>query len=109
MSSPTKRSLDLLREQGYTAQVVEHWNPYSKTRLDLFGCIDIVAVKADALGVLGVQATTTGNMAKRLAKATLDKRICVWLDANNRFEVWGWAKRGPRGKRKVWTLKVVPL
>ena len=44
MSSPTARSLELLRELGYTAKVVEHWNQYAKIRQDLFG-VDILALK----------------------------------------------------------------
>jgi hypothetical protein len=28
-----------------------------------------------------------------------------WLKAGGRFEVVSWAKRGARGKRKVWTVR----
>ena len=46
MTSPTQRSLAALRERGMLAEVVERWNPYTKTRKDLFGFVDIVAVLA---------------------------------------------------------------
>ena len=63
MSSPTTRSLELLRELGYTAKVVEHWDPYAKIRQDLFG-MDILALKP-VEPVLVVQATTGSNHAAR--------------------------------------------
>ena len=28
----------------------------------------------------------------------------TWLQGGGRFEVWGWAKRGKAGARKLWTL-----
>lgn len=31
-TSPTQRSLAMLRERGMLAEVVERWNPYTKTR-----------------------------------------------------------------------------
>ena len=43
-SSPTQRSLKLLRDEGYTAQVVERWNPHARVRQDLFGVIDTAAM-----------------------------------------------------------------
>jgi len=88
---------------GYTAEVVERWIPRTKTRRDLFGCIDIVAVH-EYHGILGVQATTTGNMSARIKKSMAEPRLYAWLLAGGKFAVWGWAKRGPRGKRKLWTL-----
>ena len=101
--TPTGRSLVLLREMGYIAQVVEQWNQYSKTRLDLFGCIDIIAAHED-FGILAVQATTTDNASKREKKALEEPRLLTWLQAGGKFSVHGWALRGARGTRKLWTL-----
>ena len=55
-------------------------------------------------GILGVQATTTSNAAARQTKALAEPRLVTWLRAGAQFEVWGWAKRGPAGKRKLRTL-----
>jgi len=101
--TPTGRSLALLREMGYEAEVVERWNRFSKTRHDLFGCIDIVACHPD-FGILGVQATTTSNAAAREKKSLAEPRLLTWLQAGGRFSVHGWAKRGAKGQRKLWTL-----
>ena len=101
--TPTARSLAVLRELGYTVQVVEQWNNYSKTRQDLFGVIDVLAVHPE-YGIVGIQATTTGNAAARQTKALAEERLVVWLQGGGHFEVWGWALRGKAGARKLWTL-----
>lgn len=109
MGVETQRSCQTLKKDGYIYQIVERWNSYAKIRVDLFGVIDIVAVKADITGVLGVQSTSTDHIMDRIRKALAEPRIRVWLEAQNRFQVWGWAKRGERGKRKLWTLKIKEL
>ena len=107
--SPTQLTLKKLRQSGYVAQVVEKWNPFAHIRQDLFGCIDVVGVKSTENGVLGIQATTTPNISKRLSKIAQNENVRVWLASGNRLAVWGWAKRGPRGMRKTWTLREVPV
>lgn len=102
--SPTARTLAELRSLGYTSAVVERWNPWAKIRQDLYGFIDILAVKADEPGVLAVQTTSTDHAANRMAKAKASPNLAVWLASKNRFEVWGWSKKGARGERKVWQL-----
>jgi hypothetical protein len=106
--SPTARSLATLRKEGWTAQVVEKFNPGARVRQDLFGCIDIVAIRPDRPGVLGIQACVTGDQAKRFCKVQSEPRIVTWKAAGNGMEVWGWSKKGPRGKRKTWQLTRTP-
>lgn len=106
--SPTQRTLGRCRKNGWSCQVVERWNPYAKIRIDLFGCIDLVALD-DEPGALGIQATSTGNMSSRVAKALEIPHLRRWLASGCRYEVWGWAKRGPAGKRKLWKLRRVRL
>ena len=102
--TPTARTLEELRRQGYTPAVVEHWNPWAKIRQDLYGFIDVLAVKEGESGVLAIQTTSTDHSANRMTKAQASPNLRVWLACGNRFEVWGWAKRGPRGERKTWQL-----
>lgn len=109
MISPTSKTLKLLREQGWTAQVVEHWNPFARRRIDLFHVIDIVAVRADHPGVLGIQCTSASNAAARLTKAKTEPALRVWLASGNKFEVHSHGKRGARGERKLWTCDRRPL
>ena len=101
--TPTARSLDLLREMGYTAEVVERWVPGAKIRRDLFGFADVLGCHAK-FGVLAIQCTTGDHAAARTSKAMDEARLLTWLKAGAKFEVWGWALRGARGKRKLWVL-----
>ena len=107
--SPTQRTLAMLRKDGWTAAVVERFNPHAKVRQDLFGFIDLVAVRPDHPGVLAVQACVTGDQSKRLAKIAEEPRARTWLAAGNPIQVIGWAKRGARGKRKTWTVSITPV
>ncbi|HLE04791.1 MAG TPA: hypothetical protein VI729_09325 [Anaerolineales bacterium] len=103
--SPTARSLARLREAGYIACVVEKFNSFSKTRVDAFGFGDILAIHPVWKGAVLVQATTGDNAAKRRQKILALPDALAWLKAGNWILVHGWAKRGGRGERKVWTVK----
>ena len=103
--SPVQRTLKLLRAEGYLAAVCERWNPHAGCRQDLFGFIDLVAIKEGETGVLAVQVTTHANLATHRKKLVGNDSVRVWLATGNRVELISWAKRGPRGKRKVWTVK----
>jgi hypothetical protein len=107
MSSPTQRSLALLRKQGYIAQVVEKYNAFSGKKNDLFGCIDILAVKAGE--ILGVQTTSADNVSARVRKSLSEPRLKVWFEAGGLFVVHGWGLRGKRGERKLWRARIVEL
>ena len=107
-ASPTARTLQRCRKEGWRAHVVEKWIPQTHRRIDLFGFIDVLALDGED-GCLGIQATSTSNVSSRLHKSFTETREALidWLRHGNRFEVWGWATRGPAGKRKLWTLKQV--
>lgn len=101
--SPTQRSLAHLKELGYQAKVVERWNSFAKIRQDLFGG-DILALKPGE-PVLIIQATTGSNHSARRTKLEAGGFIPLWKGAGAALEIWSWAKQGPRGQRKVWTVR----
>lgn len=105
VTSPTARTLARLRKDGATAQVVERWNQYSKTRHDLFGWIDIVAMRNNT--IVGIQATSGTNVSARLAKMRAEPRLELWLQAGGKAEIHGWRQLGKAGKRKLWKLRTV--
>jgi hypothetical protein len=112
--TPAARTLKYLRERGYHAAVVERWNAFARLRQDLFGIFDVLAfVKKEkpfrSTGVLAVQTTSGANLANRLAKVIATSLARDWLLAGNRCEIHGWSKRGPRGKRKLWSVNVRPV
>jgi len=100
----TARSLAVLREMGYAAEVVERFIPHTKTRKDLFGVGDVLAIHPRE-GILLVQCTSGANHAARVKKANAEPRLAVWLAAGGKFQVWSWRLAGKAGKRKRWTLR----
>ena len=108
-SSPTTRSLALMRKEGYTCAITEHYNAFVGIRQDLYGFIDIVCLRGGEVGVLGIQTTSTGNINARIKKIQANPIYILWLQCGNKLEVQGWAKRGKAGKVKHWTVKRVPI
>ena len=99
-TSPTQLSLKKLREEGYTVAVVEHWNSFARIRQDLFGFIDILALKGKE--VLAVQTTTTTNMNARIKKIANHENIGAVRDVGWTVHVHGWSQ----DDKKKWHCKV---
>lgn len=108
-TSPTQRTLKYLRDKGYIVAITERWNAFAKIRQDLFGCLDLVALDTANQKIIGVQTTSTPNMAARIEKIKALSEAKAWSACGGKLLVIGWAKRGARGERKVWTPKVVRL
>lgn len=94
MSSPTERSLKLMRSKGYYAEVVEKWNAFTKRRHDLFGFVDILCLGDGE--VVGVQTTTSSNVASRLQKILSHENVAAVRRAGIRIVIHGWRKKGGR-------------
>jgi len=99
--SPTQRSKKYLEGLGYRVAIVEKFNHFAKVRQDLYGIIDLLAMKAGE-PLLAVQVTTTAHLTERMHKAP--ETVRDWESTGCRMRFHGWGQRGPRGKRKVWTL-----
>lgn len=91
MTSPTERSLAMLREQGFTAEVVERWNPHTRTRHDLFGFADIIAVRKGE--ILLVQTTSYSGVSSRIKKIADCEHAPVCRMANIGIHVHGWRQK----------------
>ena len=87
--SPTQRSLEYLREQGYHCEVVEKWNSFTKQRKDLWGWADILPIRKGE--VLAVQVTASA-VANRIKKIQDSDTVALVRDAGIRIEVHGWRK-----------------
>ena len=98
--SPTQLSLAKLREEGYTCWITEHWNNWSKTRQDLFGFIDILALKGNE--TLAIQTTTATNLKARVKKISDHENVGAVREAGWTIHVHGWHQDD---KRK-WHCKV---
>jgi hypothetical protein len=90
VTSPTQRSLEHLREAGYLAEVVQKRLPRVCITRDLFGFLDVLAIRENE--VLGVQVTSGGNVAARVAKIADHPNVAAVRKANIRILVHGWRK-----------------
>jgi hypothetical protein len=87
--TPTQRSLVYLREQGYLCEVVEKWNSFTKTRKDLWGWCDILAIRENE--ILAVQVTAAG-VSSRIKKIMESDTLPIVRKAGVRIEIHGWRK-----------------
>jgi hypothetical protein len=99
--SPTQRTLKHLREQGYRAAIVEHWNSFAKIRQDLFGIIDVLAVGSGE--TIAVQCTSGTNVSARVAKIANSDITPILRASGWKLIVHGWRKAA-NGR---WTLREV--
>lgn len=102
MTSPTARSLAKLRKEGWLAEVVEKWNHITKTRKDLWGFADILAIREGE--VLAVQATSYSNVSSRVKKISEHENLDMVRKSGVGIEVWGWHRKG-----RFWEVRIVDL
>lgn len=98
--TPTQLTLRYLRENGWLAEVVERWVPGANIRKDLFGFVDIVALRDGE--TLAVQATSYSNISARVNKIADSDAVSQVRKANWQIWVVGWRKVNNR-----WTEKIV--
>ena len=102
-SSPTQRSLALLRERGFQAEVTERWNPWAKVRQDLFGWVDILALGDGQ--TWAIQTTSRSNMSSRVKKIEESPILPEAIRAGWRIEVHGW----DRDSKGQWRVKILEI
>jgi len=90
MPSPTQRSLKLMRERGYLCAVVERYNPWSRTRADLFGFGDLLCVREGEIVIL--QTTSGSNLSKRIDKIVNHENVNAVRESGMTIIVHGWRK-----------------
>jgi hypothetical protein len=88
--SPTVRSLEALRDQGYKAWIVEKWNQFARVRQDMGGFADIVGVHPKISGALAINSCSISDIDRHIKKYNRNEDLTVWLKAGNFFEIHGW-------------------
>jgi hypothetical protein len=104
-SAPTQRTRAECKRLGYQSAIVERWNPHAKVRQDLFQFIDVLALGDGQTFAIQTCSGEGGAPAARRAKIEALPTLAEVIRSGWSVEVWSWAKRGARGKRKLWTLK----
>lgn len=113
--SPTRKTLEYLRDHGYPCAVTEKWVKIGKfgIRRDCF-CGDLIALAGDA--TINIQAGVGSMHAAKIAKAASLPELKQWLSSPYRwFQVWTWSKKmqvkknGSKSKKGVWVPRVSSL
>ncbi len=104
--SPTERSLQLLRKEGWTVAVVEKWNAHIKRRQDLFGFADLLAFKEGETPLL-VQTTVGSEVPKRIAKIRASEHALPALRSGFAIHVHGWRKLASAGGKFVPRIQIL--
>jgi hypothetical protein len=100
--SPTQRSLDYIRDQGMKPWIVEYFNSFSRKRVDLYGCIDLLAIGNGE--TWAVQTTSTG-VSSRIHKIRESEFFHVMLESGWRVFVHGYRKNS-KGR---YVMRIVEL
>jgi len=101
--TPTARSMAHLRALHWTVGVVEQRIPNTNITRDLFGFIDLIAIRGDE--TLAVQVTSGSNMSARERKITEHANLPAVRAAGWRIHVHGWRKNSAG----AWTLREIDL
>jgi len=82
--------MKFLRDQGYLVAVTEKWNPHAKVRQDLFGFVDVLAIRDGE--TLAIQTTSGGNLADRRKKILAHENLPMLQSAGWQVVLHGWRK-----------------
>jgi hypothetical protein len=103
MTTPTARSVEHLRACGWTVGVVEQRIPHTNITRDLYGFIDLLAIRGAE--TMAVQVTSGSNVSARVHKIAESEHVGAVRTAGWAIVVHGWRKNA----RGEWTLRVVDV
>jgi len=113
----TQRTLKALRDNGWSACVVEKWVtipglPGGGKRIDAFHFGDILAMRPPTDppvllkgSIALVQCCPGASHAEHKEKILGIPEFAIWKRAGGRVFLVSWALRGPRGEKKHWTMR----
>ena len=99
--TPTARTLAHLRADGWHAEVVEHRVPRTNITRDLWGFVDVLAIRDGQ--ILAVQVTSASNVAARLRKIAESPLVGAVRECGIAIHVHGWRKHAKTGR---WLLRI---
>jgi len=103
MTTPTARSVEHLRAFGWTVGVVEQRIPHTNITRDLYGFIDLVAIRGAE--TMAVQVTSGSNVSARVHKIAESEHVGAVRKAGWTIVVHGWRKNS----KGLWMLRIVDV
>ncbi len=92
-SKKCKRRLNLdsvskaFQSCGWRVNIVERREPIKKKTSNLFGCINIIAIKSSSKGALGLLVMQANNLEHAFSRIEESPEAKVWLAARNRIVI----------------------
>lgn len=102
-TSPTQLSLRHLRKTCDAVAVTEKWNPHARLRQDLFGFVDILALRGEE--TIAVQSTSWGNVSSRATKIAESPLVAAVRQAGWSIFIHGW-RMGKNGRYELKEINV---
>jgi len=95
----TQLTTKWLERNGWNVDVVERWvsipgGMRPGYHRDLYGCIDVVALKVGQMGLLGVQTTSYSHRWDRRSKLLAEDSMRLWVMSGCKLWVVGWRPKG---------------
>jgi hypothetical protein len=119
-TNATQRSLKYLRDAGWTVCIVEKFLPARGTmkfprRIDAFGFGDLLACRSweeprlHRKEIALIQSCPGASHAEHKEKILAIPEFQTWKNSGGQVILMSWAKKGARGERKLWTVRVETL
>ena len=99
----TQRTLKLMRERGWIAEVTERWIPGANIRKDLWTFCDVLCIHPESGEILAVQTTSASNMAARVKKIRDCELTPIVRKCGIGIHVHGWI--APTKNKRRWTVR----
>ena len=80
-------------------QVVEKWNPHARIRQDLFGFVDVLALRDGE--TIAVQSTSWANVSARVKKIAESEHVAAVRKAGWKIIVHGWKKNAKTNRYEL--------
>lgn len=103
MTTPTQRTLKLMRDRGWLAEVTEKWIPGANIRKDLWTFCDVLCLHPESGEILAVQTTSASNMSARVKKIVECELTAIVRKCGIGIHVHGWV--APSKGNRFWSVR----
>jgi hypothetical protein len=109
--SAESRTKEVLEKQGFIVEDCRSYNPFSKTRKDLFGIADLIALHSDRADwpfhPILIQCTVGTDNGRKRERKILNADNIGPISNSFIIQVWAWRKLKTKGNR--WVPRVTEL
>ena len=105
MASHVSRTLELFRERGWLACVVEKYNSFIKQKFDVFGFADILACHEGPPPWIMLAQVCGEDVSSHFDKMRSEPRVREWLRCGGCIFIYGWRKNA----KNRWTVREIEV